>query len=326
MKGIMRKAVILALIALVSASASVSDGASAPVAATAIQIDPADPAHVRFGRLRYLSGWVLKSKQIEFGGYSSLRVEGDRFLTLADTGNFLSFRMAKPGVIDQASFGRIPDFPGRSGTKSDRDSESMAIDPASGRIWVGFEVYNAIFRYAAGFAATEARSEPPEMTEWPTETGPESLARLSDGRFVVLSENAALKNGAKEALLFPGDPTVRSSHPVHFSYRPPDGYLPTDAAELPDGRLVVLNRHFSMMDGFWAALTIIDPRAVRPGQELTGELLAEFRPPLNIDNMEGVSVVREGARTILWIISDDNQMPVQRTLLLKFALDDQPGR
>jgi hypothetical protein len=39
--------------------------------------------------------------------------------------------------------------------------------------------------------------------------------------------------------------------------------------------------------------------------------------------MEGISVAREGGRTILWIISDDNQLPIERTLLLKFALDSR---
>ena len=127
------------------------------------------------------------------------------------------------------------------------------------------------------------------------------------------------KGGAKEALLFPGDPTDPANVPIRFSYRPPAGYLATDAAQLPDGKLIVLNRHFSFTDGFRAALTVIDPRDIQGGAELKGELLAEFRPPLNIDNMEGISVTRERGHTILWLISDDNQISLQRTLLMKFA-------
>jgi hypothetical protein len=320
----MQKIVVMALVGLLGvSSASLSDGASAPVVATALPIDPADPAHVRFGRLQYLSGWVLASRQLEFGGYSSLHVDGDHFLTLADTGHFLNFRMTRPGVIEEAQFGRLPDFPGHRGIKADRDSESMAIDPANGDIWVGFEVYNAIFRYAAGFTQATAHRAPAEMEKWPMETGPESMARLSDGRFVVISENAKVKGGAKEALLFPGDPTDPANAPIRFSYRPPAGYLATDAAQLPDGKLIVLNRHFSFADGFRAALTVIDPDDIKAGAELKGEVLAEFRPPLNIDNMEGISVARERGRTILWLISDDNQISLQRTLLMKFALADR---
>jgi hypothetical protein len=231
--------------------------------------------------------------------------------------------MARPGVIGNVQFGRLPDFPGRQGIKADRDSESMAIDPASGNIWVGFEVYNAIYRYAAGFTQATAHGSPAEMQNWPSQTGPESIVRLTDGRFVVISENAKLKGGAKEALLFPGDPTDPANVPIRFSYRPPAGYLATDAAQLPDGKLIVLNRHFSFTDGFWAALTVIDPRDIQAGAELKGELLAEFRPPLNIDNMEGISATRERGHTILWLISDDNQISLQRTLLMKFALADK---
>ena len=57
----------------------------------------------------------------------------------------------------------------------------------------------------------------------------------------------------------------------------------------------------------------------------TREFVAELRPPLNIDNMEGISVTREGGKTMLWMISDDNRMPVERTLLLKFQLVDNSG-
>jgi hypothetical protein len=41
--------------------------------------------------------------------------------------------------------------------------------------------------------------------------------------------------------------------------------------------------------------------------------------------MEALSVTRELGRTIVWIASDDNFSPLQRTLLLKFALDQAPG-
>jgi hypothetical protein len=39
-----------------------------------------------------------------------------------------------------------------------------------------------------------------------------------------------------------------------------------------------------------------------------------------VDNMEAQSVTRENGRTIVWIASDDNLNPIQRTILLKLAL------
>jgi hypothetical protein len=36
--------------------------------------------------------------------------------------------------------------------------------------------------------------------------------------------------------------------------------------------------------------------------------------------MEALSVTQENKRTIIWLASDDNFIPLQRTLLLKFEL------
>ena len=63
----------------------------------------------------------------------------------------------------------------------------------------------------------------------------------------------------------------------------------------------------------------------RPAQSLpsaaliTGREVAAFEGRVTRDNMEALSVTREGGRTIVWIASDDNYNPLQRTLLLKFA-------
>lgn len=319
----MRRAVIAALVWLASGSASAPNGFATPVTAAAVPIDPADPGHRTFGPLRYLGGWALSSRHPDFGGYSALHVEGANVLALSDSGQYLAFRMERPGIIDAVRYGALPDFPGRAGVKGDRDSESMAIDRASGEIWVGFEGYNAVFRYAPSLARALAQARPAAMKDWSGGSGPESLARLSDGRFLILSEGTHFRDGASAALLFPGDPADPANRPIRFGYRPPQGYVATDAAELPDGRLLILNRHFTLADGFWAALTTIDPRAVRPDAIVKGDMLAEFRPPLSIDNMEGLSIVRGNGRTILWLISDDNQLPFQRTLLLKFAMPDK---
>jgi hypothetical protein len=316
----MKKALVALLFFLVHGSAGYPS-AELPVFATPIPIDPNDPGHVRFGRLRFLAGWHLTSRESNFGGYSSLHVEGDHFFTLADTGEYLRFRMARPGVISEARFATLPAFPGHSGTRADRDSESMTIGP-EGDIWVGFEGYNAILRYPRELNRLTAIAYPPAMRDWETNTGAEAMTRLEGGRFVVFCEGKLIGRDIHAALMFPGDPTDPKNVPFQFGYKPPHGYVPTDATQLPDGRIIVLNRHFGLLDGFSAAVTIVDPARIAPDATVPGELVAEFRPPLNIDNMEGISVVRAGGHLIVWMISDDNQIPLQRTLLLKFELEE----
>ena len=113
---------------------------------------------------------------------------------------------------------------------------------------------------------------------------------------------------------------VEGAVPVPFGYRGPRNFRPTDAAELPDGRVVVLHRRFSIPNGFASALTIIDPRAIRSDGVVTGTLLATLAPPLTVDNMEALAIEQRDGQTILWIASDDNYFFGERTLLMKFAL------
>jgi hypothetical protein len=287
-----------------------------------VPLDARDPARRRVGRLTYLGGVALSSADPAFGGFSSLTVTGDRFTLLGDGGSFIAFRMGADWRIGDLRFGVLPDGPGTGWNKADRDSESMTLDPASGRIWVGFEDSNALWRYAPGFAQAEARARPQAMRKWPLAGGPESFVRLRDGRFVVIGETARWPHDrARAALLFAGDPTAVATPLFRFSYAPPAGYDPSDAAELPDGDLLVLNRRFALPYDFTAILTIVPRAEIAPGKTVRGTPIARFAAPLIHDNFEGVAVTREGDDTIVWIASDDNQSVLERSLLLKFRLD-----
>ena len=55
---------------------------------------------------------------------------------------------------------------------------------------------------------------------------------------------------------------------------------------------------------------------------LEGEEVLRFAAPLPVDNFEGVSAVRVDGRTLVAMLSDDNQNLLQRTLLLLFVLAD----
>ena len=91
--------------------------------------------------------------------------------------------------------------------------------------------------------------------------------------------------------------------------------------ELPDGRLLVLNRKFSLGELFTAKLVIVDGREVRNGAVMRGEEIATFAAPVQHDNFEALAVTQEGDETIVWVASDDNQMWFEESLLLKFRLD-----
>jgi hypothetical protein len=306
-------------------------GKRAQLTATRVMLDRADPRHVRVGGLTYLGGVVLDSRDPAFGGFSSLDVSGDRFTLLSDGGNVVQFDMGPDWRPHRIAFTNLPAGPGIGWEKRDRDSESMAIDPTTGKIWVGFEDSNAIWRYAGGVARYEARVSPETMRRWPANGGPESMARLSGGRFVVISEEAHVRRpdwtGSEEerlhtrqALIFAGDPT-QAAPPLRFAYEPYGRYDPSDVTALPNGDLLVLDRGFRLPFRFSARVSLVDRRDVVEGRIARGRLIATIDAPLIHDNFEGIDTTVENGATIVWIVSDDNQLVLQRTLLLKFRLD-----
>jgi hypothetical protein len=87
---------------------------------------------------------------------------------------------------------------------------------------------------------------------------------------------------------------------------------------LPDGRALFLNRRFD-----WGRFTVkltIGSLTLGADSVLEGQEVAAFAPPLPADNFEALSVTQVNGRAIIWIASDDNFSPLQRTLLLKVAL------
>lgn len=288
------------------------------VRVTRVDLDARDPARRRVGPLTYLGGVRFSSHDPAFGGFSALAVQDGRFLLLADGGLTFGFAMGADLVPRDYRFGALPDGPGRGWTKRERDSESLVRDPVTGRAWVGFEDANAIWRYAPGLTRAEAALAPRAMTRWPANGGAEAMVRLRDGRFLVFSEDMDDPRGGKQALAFDRDPTDPRAATTPFRLLLPRRYRPTDAAQLPDGRLMVLARAVSLGDGFTAKLLLADPRDIARGTVPT-RTIATFAWPLLHDNFEGLALRREGDATIVWLLSDDNTPSLfQRTLLLKF--------
>lgn len=298
-------------------------GASADMTATPVALDPAQPPRRRVGALTYLGGVRLTSADPAFGGFSAMHVIGDRFLLVSDGGNIVRFAMGPDWKPRDISFGDIQG-PGGGWWKGDRDAEAMTGDPATGRLWVSFERWNRIARYDSTLARLERSAEPPAMRRWFSNGGGEAMARLRGGAFVVIAERSRAKPGksmGRAAIRFDGDPVEAPRRGFRFSYLPPAGYDPSDLAELPDGRLLVLNRRVTLTEFFTAKLTLVDPSDIRPGAEVKGREIATIGPPLTRDNFEALAVTREGSATIVWLATDDNREVFERSLLMKFRLD-----
>jgi hypothetical protein len=272
----------------------------------------------RSGGLELLGAWRLQSPNSRFGGYSGLVVLGDgRLLAGGDRGDMLVF--SPPDTPERAfvldRFGYFDGSPWGL-----EDLEALTRDPASGRLWAAYEVDNQILRLDADFR-NRVLVRPRVMHRWLADYGPEAMARLADGKFVVLAE-ASRKwfVGTTPGVIFSQDPED-GGLPLTFRFERPDGYRPTDIAQLPDGRVLILLRTFrlGLPPRFPGKIAIADPALIRAGGVWQAKVLTDLDTPLPSDNFEGLAVVpqRDGG-AVVWVISDDNRSPLQRTLLLKF--------
>lgn len=290
------------------------------IALRPLPLNPDHPGPRRVGALTFLNAWELGSGNNDFGGISALTaLPGGRFIGLSDAGTVIGFGLTGDDRTDRPFIAPLPTPMAGPVKYKDRDTEGITYDPVTGRFWVSYENRHAIRRFTPALARSDGKTAPLEMRGWRSNKGAETIIRMNDGRFIVLSEGANLPSGSSMGLLFSGDPAEPGTKHVIFGYRPPAGYMPTDGTQLTDGRLLILNRRVSFPNGFAAKIVILDPYEIQKDADIEGDTLVTLAAPLLIDNMEGITTTRENGVTIIWIISDNNFNAWQRTILMKFA-------
>lgn len=275
------------------------------------------------GPFRLMAAWRLTSEHPAFGGYSALLSSSSGDLhSFSDRGYSLAF--AKPDRNSVSpQFGSV--YPGGAGVKANQDVEAVAWDPVGQRLWLAQEGRNAVARYDPGMKL-EALRRIPEWQDWPSNAGPEAMLRLPDGRFIVLCECRSSWFGEYRhpAYLYPGDPTDTAAGQA-FTFTGVDGYRPTDMAQLPDGRVLILMRRllWPIPARFAIKVVIADPAEIVPGRVWRGQEIADLGVPWPVDNYEGIVIEREDdGELVAWIISDENGAVLQRVLLLKVLIDE----
>jgi hypothetical protein len=202
------------------------------------------------------------------------------------------------------------------------DTESIAED--GGTLYVGIERVHQIVRFNYGKEGLLARGRaialPPGMRSLPADKGIEALVFVPKGlplagTLIAISERGLDKAGNLSAFLIGG------STPGAFAIKRSSSYDVTDAAVLPGGNILLLERRFSWDSGLAVRLRRIPLTEIRPGALADGAVLFEADLGYEIDNLEGLSVHRAGGgEIVLTFVSDDNFSLLQRTLLLQFTL------
>ncbi len=303
-----------------------------PIQVTAQPIsyfDSRDQAQRRFGAMEFIGGLTLKSTYELFGGLSAMRVfaDGASFISVSDKGHWLRGRIAyqagKPVGITDAEMAPVLGSDGRPlWLRGWYDTESIADDGDT--LYVGIERVHRIVRFDYGRSGLLARGEPIPMpagtSTLPSNKSLEALAviprdRPGGGTLIAISERGLDAAGNLKAWLI-GGPA-----PGAFSVRRTDEFDVSDAAIIPGGDLVILERRFSWLRGLAFRLRRIALADLKPGAVVDGPMLLFADLAYQIDNMEGLGIHRNSDGDIIFtMISDDNYSILQRTLLLQFKL------
>jgi len=289
-----------------------------------------DPSLRQFGGLEFIGGLVLSSPYRGFGGLSALRLDdgGERFTSLSDQGEWFTGRFRYSGMtivgLDDVEAAPILGADGRPlAARGWFDTESIALD--GDVAYVGIERVNQILRFDRfGADGIRARGEPiavpREIQRLPFNKGLEALVYVPRGKplggtLIAISERGLDAAGNLQAFLI-GGPS-----PGLFTVRRRNGFDVSDAALLPSGDVLLLERKFSLLDGVGIRIRHIALASIMPGALVDGEAIFEADLEDEIDNMEGLDVRRTpDGDIVLTMISDDNFSLLQRTLLLQFRL------
>jgi len=292
--------------------------------------EPGNPQRTKFGALTFRGGLELTSSHRHFGGLSAIRIEADgaRFLSVSDKGHWLRGRIVydgkRPVGIADAEMAPVLGHDGKPlAARGWYDTESLALN--GGIAWLGIERVNRIVRLDIGRDGLLARATlipaPPGVAKLPHNKGLECLEFVPAGGPLQNTLIAISERGLDEAGNIKGF-LVGWSGPAEFSVKRIGDLDVTDCALTPKGDLLVLERSFSRLRGAGMRIRRVPLASIQPGAAVDGPALIEADMNYQIDNMEGLSVHRDGNALVLTLISDDNFSIIQRTLMLQFTLED----
>jgi hypothetical protein len=272
-----------------------------------------------------LGGMVLDTSLWGFGGFSGLHLSPELTLSaVSDRGRWWQARLrldtdGQPRALEELRHGPLRGASGQPLSGREADAEAL-VRLASGGWLISFERQHRLQRHATLDGPGLPFPSPPGLANAPDNGGLEALAQLTDGRVLGITES--LPVGEDPTLRRAWLATLEDTRPQWLTraYRPDPDMDPTDAAALPDGGALVLERSYTLLLGFRCRLARISPAALGGDEVLTGATLLSLPGDATAENWEGVAVARHRGATLVALISDDNERRVQRSLLLLYRL------
>ncbi|HVR66501.1 MAG TPA: esterase-like activity of phytase family protein [Verrucomicrobiae bacterium] len=317
----MRDFILRTTVALVALPAQAGE---ITVTATPVPLNPADVQQTQVDSLQFVAGFELTSPASEWGGYSGMVMsdDGSSIVAVSDVGHWLRLELTHDvdGKLSGVGAARTEPLQDEAGQpvagKEWSDAEAVAA-VSGGSYIVAFERNHRLWRYASvdgipGGVAT-AVAAPSEISALPENSGVEALLADDSGALTLVAESGAagVSHGWRQ----------QGPDWQEFQIERSDGFEPTDLADAGKGKLALLERRYTEQDGSAARISLL-PGIPTDGPQ-AAYTLAVLRLPLSVDNFECIATrpAPAGGRFI-YLMSDNNQNPQQRTLLLQFYVPD----
>lgn len=275
----------------------------------------------RLGHLRVEGAWALTSGEPAFGGISGARLAGDRLWLVSDRSRLLAldWRAPAPGRSFRLALLDLEALAHADG--AELDAEALELLPGDDRLVADEERGWVVYFPAGGGPPRGEPWKPPGFAARAGDNaGVEALARLPDGSLLAVGEGeeGGLDRHRAVRRTEEGD--------VALVYRSAPGFRPTDAAATGD-HLFVLERGVSLVGGWRARIAAVplDRLPDAPGATFAGGELAVLDGPRLGENHEALAVEARGDGYRLLVLSDDNFLAFQRTLLLVLTWSPADG-
>src|SRR5579885_3521777 len=278
------------------------------------------PAHIRIEATPIVSFDTRDPSRTRFGALE--------FLAVTDNGSWLRgrivYRGGRPAGIADAEMAPMLGPDGKPlFERGWYDAESLTLGN-DGLYYVGIERVEKIVRFdyrRDGFAARA--QEVPVPGDFKTFTYNKSLECLASpprgspkaDDLIVVTEHSLDAAGNHRAYLLNG------AHVVRFSVKRTDDFDVSDCTVLAPDDPLLLERRFWVARGIAVRIRRLRLDDMKQDALVDGPTVLEADLAYQIDNMEGIAVTRNAqGETIITLVSDDNFSPIQRNLLLQFAL------
>ena len=306
--------------------APVKAGAGISLVTTPVPLSSAKPPPVSIGRFVYAGGIDITSPDTtRLHGLSDLKIGANgALLAISDDGDLFEARLKldKAGRLVGLTDGKLSGLKGLDGqplpSKDWADAEGLAV-LTNGDWLVSFERNHRVWLYPAlpngGLGLPRAVNKP--ATTFPDNEGMEALTA-----YPIAGPDAYLVGGEEGEVWL-----CKVSAPcVGLAPQSPPDFTwgLTGFASFDGQAIAALYRSFDPVRGWRGQVRfVVDPRAPSAKQVVAANLTLDRATTR--DNFEGVALAKTpSGATRVYLLSDDNDFSLERTLLLAFDWTPPP--